>query len=442
MCSSLTKDATAYIWYWIQKNHFNPFGYFYLTVKIHKGPLSTRPVCSDCASLVHPLGKWLDYTLQPVVACQPFYFKDSFSLKQEIDKLVLPPNASIITFDAIAMYTNIDINNSIERITKFLSEIWDKYVCKVVEEAMSIVMRNNRMQFGDLIYRKTCSVAMGMLPAPTIANLYVAIYEHDHIIPLIGPYLMYYKRFINDEFAVWLHDNNPTTDANNWDNFKNICNAMGLSWTFKSPPKKLIFMDMTIRIEGEWLVTTIYTKPMALYQYIPPNSCHPPGVLTGLVFGQILWIYQLCSLSQDIGKKLSLFYKRLLNRGYTSTKLLPLFKKGINNAISYLSLSPEQREARKKAKVGRLDERIFFHLPYHPQNPSSGFIQSLWQNLIFLLPGQEELTKMTNHEGHHIPIKKLVVAYHCNPNLANLNSYHKLSMLPGLTPATFIIQTT
>jgi hypothetical protein len=104
MCSDLTKDATAYIWYWIQKNHHDPFGYFYLTVKIHKGPLSTLPVCLDCASLVHPLGKWLNYRLQPVVACQPFYFKDSFLLKQESDKLVLPPNASIITFEAIAMY--------------------------------------------------------------------------------------------------------------------------------------------------------------------------------------------------------------------------------------------------------------------------------------------------------------------------------------------------
>jgi hypothetical protein len=89
--------------------------------------------------------------------------------------------------------------------------------------------------------------------------------------------------------------------------------------------------------------------------------------------------------------------------------------------ISYLSLSPELREARKKAKVGRLDERIFLHLPDHPQNPSSGLIQSLWQNLIFSLPGQEELTKMRNHEGHHVPIKRLIVAYHPNPTLANLN---------------------
>ncbi len=73
-------------------------------------------------------------------------------LKQKIDKLVLPPNASIITFDAIMMYTNIVINNSIKKIMKFISEIWDKYDCKAVEEAMNIIMQNNHMRFGDLFF--------------------------------------------------------------------------------------------------------------------------------------------------------------------------------------------------------------------------------------------------------------------------------------------------
>ena len=435
---SVSRDALKYIRHWSDKNLSDPFGYFYLTIKIHKGPLSTRPVCSDCTSLVHPLGKWLDHMLQPVVTSQPFYFKDSFTLKQEINKLVLPPNASIITFDAVSMYTNINIDDSINRITTYLAEIWDKNDCRAVKEAMEIVMRNNRMRFGDLIIRQIRGVAMGMSPAPTIANLYVAIYERDHIIPLIGSYLMYYKRFIDDGFAVWLHDKDPNTDANNWDKFKSICNSMGLNWTFTSPRKKLIFMDMTIKIEGEQLITTIYAKPMALYQYIPPNSCHPPGALTGLIFGQILRIYQLCSLSEDIDKELSLFYKRLLNRGYTSNKLLPILEKGINNAITYLSLSPEQREAKKKAKTGRLDQRIFLHLPYHPQNPSSNFIQKLWRDHIFSPSGQEELTSLTNWEGQQVPIKRLIIAYHRNPNLANLNSYRKLSSRTGLKPSTFI----
>jgi hypothetical protein len=177
---------------------------------------------------------------------------------------------------------------------------------------------------------------------------------------------------------------------------------------------------------------------LALYQYIPPNSCHPPGVLTGLIFGQILRIYQLCSQSKDIDKELSLFHTRLLNRGYATNQLIPFFEKGINNAISYLSQTQEQRDAFKKAKVGKSDERIFLHIPYHPQNPSSGFVQNIWRNLVLSPPGKENLNQLTNWEGHHVPIKRLIIAYHRNPNLANLNSYRKLSLRTGLKPSTFI----
>ncbi len=39
---------------------------------------------------------------------------------------------------------------------------------------MEFVMRNNRMRFGDPNFCRIRGVAMGMSPAPTIANLYVA----------------------------------------------------------------------------------------------------------------------------------------------------------------------------------------------------------------------------------------------------------------------------
>jgi hypothetical protein len=47
--------------------------------------------------------------------------------------------------------------------------------------------------------------------------------------------------------------------------------------------------------------------------------------------------------------------------------------------------------------------------------------------------------EQTNWEGHHVPIKRLIIAYHCNPNLANLNSYQKLSVHTGLKPSMFIV---
>ena len=127
-----------------------------------------------------------------------------------------------------------------------------------------------------------------MSPAPTIANLYTAIYELTHILPLLDKYLPFYKRFIDNGFTIWLHGDDPTTGVNNWAGFKTIVNGSGLKWTFENPCKMLFFMDMTIRIEAGKIVTALYAKPLALYQYIPPDSCHPPGILTGLVYSQIL----------------------------------------------------------------------------------------------------------------------------------------------------------
>ena len=335
----LTQDSRNYIRQKIREASSDPFGYFYLTIKIHKTPISTRPVCSDLASLPHSLGQWVDLALQPVVTSQPTYFKDSFALKRELNTLVIPPNASLFTYDAVSMYTNIEIDDCLERISTFLSTIWDRIECAAVISAMEIVMRNNRMRFGDLIFHQIRGVAMGMSPAPTIANLYVAIYEATHILPLLTSFLFFLKRFIDDGLGIWLHDPDPDVDAANWILFKTLINAMGLKWTSTKLSKKVIFMDMTIKISGSRLVTALYAKPMALYQYIPPTSCHPPGALTGLVFGQVLRIFQLCSRNQDIDSELSAFYHRLLARGYKSVDIVPLLIKGIDNANHYLSLT-------------------------------------------------------------------------------------------------------
>ena len=57
--AEVSLGACQYIRHHTSKNRNDPYGYFYLLAKIHKSPMTTRPVCSDCASIVHPLGKWL-----------------------------------------------------------------------------------------------------------------------------------------------------------------------------------------------------------------------------------------------------------------------------------------------------------------------------------------------------------------------------------------------
>jgi len=440
---ALTDSAVKFIRKKLDETIEDPYGYFYLMPKLHKTPLKTRPVCSDCASLPHALGQWVDEMLQPIVKTQPTYFKNSFALKKELDELTLPANASLFTYDAVSMYTNINTEDCISRLEAYLlkPQVYSRfqhYSPRALIDAIKIVMRNNRMRFGDLLVKQLIGIAMGMSPAPTIANLFVAIHENQDLLPFLETCLKYLKRFIDDGIGIWLHDANPITDENNWQTFKQAVNNGGLTWEFTKRCKSVVFMDMTIEIENGKIVTSLYAKPLALYLYIPPHSCHSPGVHTGTIFGNILRIFQLCSRDKDIDKELSLFYERLLDRGHQQSTILPLFEKAISNAIKYLSQNEAYRQQQKAIRAKSSKRRVFFHLPYHPNNPPSSKIQKLWRDIVFEPRGKTPLNLLTNLGGHPIPIDQLTICYSRAPNLGNLLSYRKIGSRKGSKVSSFI----
>ena len=151
------------------------------------------------------------------------------------------------------------------------------------------------MKFGDIIAHQTSGIAMGMAPAPPIANLFLAIHEALDILHFLSTFLLFLCRFIDDGIGIWLHHHDTTTDRTNWDWFKAAINSGGLSWNFSKRGNHAVFMYMNLYIVEGKIQTSLYTIPLVLHLYIPPHSCHPPGVLTGTVFGNILRIYQLCS---------------------------------------------------------------------------------------------------------------------------------------------------
>ena len=377
---------------------------------------------------------------------QRTYFKDSFALKDILDTLLLPSNASLFTYNAISMYTKIDTKDCIERLSNLLQSPdmlcrFTHYSPDALISAIKLVMLNNRMRFGDIVVRQTMGIAMGMSPAPAITSLYIAAYEQPHLLPYLPKPILFLKRFIDDGFGIWLHDANPDIDKNNWQDFKNKVNQSGLIWMFSTCSLQATFLDMTISIENGRLATQLFKKPGALQLFIPPRSCHPPGVLTGLIMGNVLCIFRLCSKDQDITKELNLFFEAVLTRGYQASTIKPIFEKAINNAKNYIKF-PTKHQEKKKLQKNQLStkHRLFFHVPFHPNNPPSRVLQNLWHTKVYHPPGKLPLNKLTNREGKTISTNQLVIAYSRAPNLGNLLSYRKIDGRLGPKVSSYMIR--
>jgi hypothetical protein len=230
----LTNDKTNYLCRWLDNAASNPFGYFYLMPKLHKLQLSTQPVFSDCGSLPHGIGQWVDQVLQQIVKDQDTYFKNSFELKKLLYLLRLPQNASLFTHNTMSMYTKIGTEECIDRLGDFLKlpAITEFYgIClKATIKAVELVMTIKRMRFRDLIIRQISRTAMGMFPAPSLANLFVAIYKAHHFPYFVGQgkVIIFLKIFINNGFGIWLQDRDPMLDSANWEVFQDCVNNMGL----------------------------------------------------------------------------------------------------------------------------------------------------------------------------------------------------------------------
>ena len=194
-------------------------------------------------------------------------------------------------------------------------------------------------------------------------------------------------------------------------------------------------MDLTISIRDSRIATSLYSKPLNLYLYLPPQSSHPPGVLSGLISGMIFRIYTLCSDPTDVKARLQDFWNRLLARGYTADNITTLFSKGIDNSRNYID--PNIPAATKEHIPN-----LFLHLRYHPQDPAPPALQKAWRDTMALPPHSPPLAAIpvrSQDTSGHVPfgIDRLIVSYHRPPNLGNMLSYRKLSNDTGPPVSSF-----
>jgi hypothetical protein len=121
---------------------------FYLTMKVHKTPMASRPVVNCVGSFNEIFSKWLDYQMSRLLPLSKTYLRDSTQVLSEFKSLgKLPPNARLFTADAVSMYTKIDTAHAMKVFrhwfTEFSEEIPTDFPVNLFLAVLEIIMMQN-----------------------------------------------------------------------------------------------------------------------------------------------------------------------------------------------------------------------------------------------------------------------------------------------------------
>ena len=132
--------------------------------------------------------------------------------------------------------------------------------------------------YGDTHWLKKCGTAMETPVACIYATLFFAFYKRSSLLLKYSPNLLYYGHQINNILLIWQPNNPSLLFEDFYTDLNSQCN---LNWTTAKLQSTVNFLDLTITIDPatNHIFTKSYSKPMHLFNYLPPHSAHAPGVL-------------------------------------------------------------------------------------------------------------------------------------------------------------------
>jgi hypothetical protein len=207
----------------------------------------------------------------------------------------------------------------------------------------------------------------------TLAGTYkLGQHENAVILPRFSANLLYFKRYIDDIFGIWLPAANESTDT--WEEFKTTLNAWGsLRWVIEEPSSSTIFLDLKVQIQNSRIRFTTFQKPMNLYLYIPPSSAHPTSCLKGLIIGELrrYWLQNDPDTFQTILIK---FITRLLHRGHDIANISPILLEGAHaiNKTNKSGATPLHSQSKT----------LYLHWAYHPHGLQRKDIRRIFDNTL------------------------------------------------------------
>jgi hypothetical protein len=287
------------------------------------------------------------------------HIQNSTTIIEDLKGLPIPEGALLFSADARLMYTNIDTEIGVSAIREFIAtnaiHLPSDFPTELFLQILTIVMKNNIFTFAGTYWLQLSGTAMGMPTACSYATVSYGHHENSKVIPTYKKQLVYYKRYIDDIFGIWLP---PAKDKiKTWNSFKQELNNWSkLEWIVEEPSLKTTFLDLNLQLNGPTTKTFTFQKSMNLYLYIPPLSSHPPSCLKGLISGE-LCRYLTQNDKEDFEEMLVKFITILTDRGHKLEHLTPLFLQ----VAAALNKTDIQQSSQEDSSM------LYINWTYHPK---------------------------------------------------------------------------
>lgn len=304
---------------------------FYITPKLHKTPVSGRPITAGhswgttktAIFLVH----MLSYLLDPEYA--PSVFKDTTMCINMVEATYanpLPLDCTLATCDIKDLYNVIpleELRDLVEerlRATTDVSRYTDVFI-EFLLQVLDYTLEYAVLSFGKTLYKQVVGIAMGTPLGPLLANLFLA-HKLDEVVCTTLPVYLY-GRLLDDLFIVTHNGYFPEV----LERLSNI--HPSLEFTSTHSQYSVDYLDITIYkrppdadVGAPFLHVKLYEKPMNKHLYIPWNSFHEQSMLRGTVITNMVRLIRNNTRFEEFDKCRTDYVRHLRAKGYPWSAIL------------------------------------------------------------------------------------------------------------------------
>ena len=207
-------------------------------------------------------------------------------------------------------------------------------------------------------------------------------------------------RFRDDVFSLWELGEEALLE------FLDFLNSIypTIKFTINYSKVSLEFLDVLVSIKIDdtdaKIITSVYSKPTNVHQYIMPHSATPKSSLQGIAKGVATRVRRICSEEADFHQVSKLYQQRLVDRGYNEAFI----------AEEFAQITKVDRKTVLARKVRKRKEVTAWVVDYNPRLPS---LNKFIQKSLYKLYQDEQMRKC-------FPEGSLLVSHKKAPNLKQI----------------------